>query len=157
MGKELKDKNFHIMATDALGYYRGNEIVAKILIDLGILKEEDIPEEYSEQDELFNSHGFFVGKYTYEVDMMEDTNDNGREIFKTVFAELAEGGKKMKENFDSVLDNEQYWEALKKIEDYISKGRFAQRLSNELINDLIPNYIRKGLTTIVDKVKGNYE
>ncbi|MNK96181.1 hypothetical protein D3C87_1164500 [compost metagenome] len=63
----------------------------------------------------------------------------------------------MQKNFEQRLDDGDYWGALSRIEGEISKGRFAQRLASQLIFELVPSYIEKGITTMVEKVKESYE
>jgi putative ATP-dependent endonuclease of OLD family len=158
--KTGKDKNvrvYHIIATGADAHYKGNENIRDILIELNFLEEEDIPSDFSKQDKLFKDIGCFIGEYTLEVDMMNNTDEDGIEILKKVYDELKPGGDEMQENFEEALDTEDYWSALRKIDGNISKGRFAQRLVDELIPELVPNYINDGIEAIVQKVKDSYE
>lgn len=158
--KTGKDKNvrvYHIIATGAGAHYKGNENIRDILIELNLLEEENIPSDFSKQDKLFKDIGCFIGEYTLEVDMMKNADEEGIEIIKKVYDELKTGGDEMQENFEEALDTEDYWSALKKIEGNISKGRFAQRLVDELIPELVPGYIIEGIETIVRKVKDSYE
>ena len=89
--------------------------------------------------------------------MMDNADENGIEILKSVYDELKPGGAKMQKNFETLMDKEDYWSALGKIEDNISKGRFAQRIVDGLIPELVPDYINEGIKTIVQKVKDSYE
>lgn len=159
--KTRKDKEvntYHILQSDdADSHYRGNEIIAKTLTELSIVNEDDIPEDFSEQVDFFEEKGCFIGRYTLEVDMMECTDGDGIDLFKDVYEELITGGDKMQENFENAIDDGDYWLALKKIEDNVSKGRFAQRLSNDLTDTFIPTYIKKGLEKIVKIVQESYE
>lgn len=148
---------FHIMESDNKGHYRGNETAFKILTDLNILDKAKIPEEFPEQDNLLRKHGFFVGKYTLEVDLMENSNADGIEVLKKTYSELARGGKLQRKYFDEALEKKEYWDALKKIESNISKGRFAQRLSENLLLKQIPVYLQSGIETIIKKVKEVHE
>lgn len=156
-GKDKKEKVFHIKPTGAGAHYKGNENVKGILLDLNLLKDEDIPSNYLEQDVVFQEKGCFIGQFTLEVDMMDGANAKGIEILKNVYRELKPGGDEMQENFEEALEDEDYWSALKKIEGNISKGRFAQRLSGDLILELVPDYISSGVEAIVQKVKDSYE
>lgn len=158
--KTGKDKNvrvYHIKATGAGAHYKGNENIRDILVELNLLEEEDIPSDFSKQDKLFKDMGCFIGEYTLEVDMMNNTDEDGIEILKKVYDELKTGGDGMQMNFEEALDTEDYWSALRKIEGNISKGRFAQRLVDELIPELVPDYINEGIEAIVQKVKDSYE
>jgi putative ATP-dependent endonuclease of OLD family len=157
-GKDKEVKTYHILQSEgADSYYRGNELIAKTLTELSIVDEDDIPEDFSEQDDFFEEQDCFIGRYTLEVDMMECTDGDGIAIFKDVYEELITGGDKMQENFEDVIDDGDYWLALKKIEDNVSKGRFAQRLSNDLTDTFIPTYIKNGLEKIVKIVQESYE
>lgn len=73
--------------------YLGIEIITKLFIDLDIGAKNDIPGAFEKQEELFDEHGFFVGTYIFEVDMMEECKKNGTatQIFVDVFNELTSG------------------------------------------------------------------
>jgi len=156
-GDEKKKRVFHIKATGHDPFYRGMEIIQNLLTELNILNESDVPKDYDDQDNLFREKGCFIGKYTLEVDMMEGTNKHGIENLKSIYNELITGGKEMQDNFETALDTEDFWLALKKIEDNISKGRFAQRTVNNLIPAMVPDYINNGIKTIIKKVTTDYE
>jgi len=156
-GEDKIVRKYHIMSTGASVNYRGNEIVEKLLVDLDIISSEEISDDYDEQDKVFRKKGCFIGRYTFEVDMMIDSDVNGIKILKSIYSELIDGGKKMQQNFEAELDNKEYWNALKKIENNISKGRFAQRLANELIPELIPEYIKLGINQLISKVQEDNE
>jgi putative ATP-dependent endonuclease of OLD family len=158
--KKNEDKQkriYHIMATDEEGYYRGNENIEDLLVSVGALTKDEIPEDYSDQDKLFRKNGCFVGRYTLEVDMMENADEDGIELLKTIYNELKPGEQEMQENFEEAIDDKDYWLALKKIDNNISKGRFAQRLANDLMLSLVPGYIKKGTKAIIEKIKKSYE
>ncbi len=155
---EQKDKRvYHILATGDVPHYRGNEGIKKLLTDLNLLDEEDIPKTLEEQKTLFKKYGCFIGEYTLEVDMMGKADKEGTDILKTIYNELKPGSEEMQKNFEKALDNKDFWAALKKIEGNISKGRFAQRLASELIPNLVPDYINEGIISIIEKVKKTYE
>ncbi|AYZ11535.1 DUF2813 domain-containing protein [Chryseobacterium arthrosphaerae] len=152
-GETKTRRKYHIMNSETgrdFGY-AGDENIGRILFDLGITDSNDLNEP-----ELRDS-GCFVGTYTLEVDMMEQTEDAGMDVIKSIFNDLKSGGVRMQRNFVKRLDEEDYWGALDRIEDEISKGRFAQRLSTELISELIPEYISEGIESIVQKVIESYE
>lgn len=132
--------------------YKGQENVLNILKELGIIEPDTDVENVD-----FKENGCFIGEYTLEVDMMDNAEEDGKNVIKSVYDELKSGGIKMQENFENRLDEEDYWGALGKIEDNISKGRFAQRLAEELLPELVPNYINEGIAAIVQKVKDSYE
>jgi putative ATP-dependent endonuclease of OLD family len=156
-GEEKKQRVYHIMSTGNGANYKGLENVQKLLIDLKVLKAGDIPKKYEEQDNIFRKNGCFVGNYTLEVDMMDETDEHGIDLLKTIYSELKSGGKEMQQNFEEAIDTADYWLALKKIDDNISKGRFAQRLASELMSSLIPGYIQEGINAIIEKIKKSYE
>ncbi len=156
-GKDKIVKKHHIMSTGDDGHYLGNRIIEKLLVDLALIDKKDIPDDYIDQDNLFSEKGCFIGCYTLEIDMMNKVNKNGTNILKAVYKELILGSKEMQENFEDVIDGKDYWQALEKIEANVSKGRYAQRLSDKLTKELIPNYIEKGIATIIQKVKEGNE
>lgn len=156
-GEDKEVRVYHIMDGGNDGGYRGNEIIGKLLVDLKVLKVDQIPDDYNKQDELYRQKGCFIGVYTLEVDMMNKANPTGVQIIKDVYEELILGGEEMQDNFEEAIDNKQYWLALKKIENNISKGRFAQRLSNKLSKQLVPEYLSQGIKYILEKVKKSYE
>lgn len=150
---ETKQKRIYHILDQRTGRdfgYKGNENVRNILIKLGIIEED-------EKEIDFEERSCFIGKYTLEVDIMDKSDAAGIEQLKKSYNELKPGGKKMQENFEVALDNEEYWDALQKIEDNISKGRFAQRLANELKKEMVPKYILNGIKAIIEKVKASYE
>ena len=132
--------------------------MTKLLIDLGICTSEELEDkdgsDIQEKLELFSC---FVGYYTNEVDTMLKCNDTNLNVFKKVYSELRPGGKKQQLNFDNELDSKEYWKALKKIDDNISKGRFAQRFASNLVLDMTPDYIQNAIKNIVKKVQENHE
>lgn len=152
-GETKTRRVYHIMdSNDSKPFgYAGDENISKILFELGIVNVEKL------SDQEMKDKGCFVGAYTLEVDMMENSGRDGISIIKSVFNDLKSGGPGMQRNFERQLDEEDYWGALEKIEDYVSKGRFAQRLASELILELIPGYIREGIVEIVQKVRVSYE
>jgi putative ATP-dependent endonuclease of the OLD family len=153
-GNTKYKRNYHIMDEDTgRDYnYKGKENIFNILLELGIIEPDN-----EEEDVDFEENGCFIGEYTLEVDMMVNANGDGIGVLKSVYGELKSGGVKMQKNFETRLDEEDYWGALGKIEYNISKGRFAQRLADELIPELVPDYIKEGIEAIVQKVKDSYE
>ncbi|MGK9124327.1 AAA family ATPase [Olivibacter sp. SA151] len=132
--------------------YKGEENIFNILLELGIIEPDTKVEDVD-----FKGNGCYIGKYTLEVDMMDNADEDGIDVLKSVYDKLKPGGNKMQKNFEKRLGEEDYWGALQKIEDNISKGRFAQRLADELIPELVPGYINDGIEAIVQKVKDSYE
>ena len=153
-GNNKSKRIYHIMdeSTGRAFGFKGNENILNILYTLGVIAEDEEPDK-----EELRDNGCYIGEYTLEVDMMYNANEDGIDILKSVYNELKPGGAKMQKNFEKRLDTEDYWGALQKIEDNISKGRFAQRLVDELIFELVPDYINEGIDAIVQKVKDSYE
>lgn len=160
-GKDKEKRTYHIMSSDDDDVdcgYRGHEIIAKKLMELSIIDEDEIPDRFSDQDTFFQEKNCFIGEYTLEVDMMNSAeSDDEIDIFKDIYEELITGGEEMQQNFEDAMDDEDYWLALKKIEANVSKGRFAQRLSGDLTETLMPTYIKSGLEKIVKIVQESYE
>lgn len=151
-------RKYHILATkDSDSNYRGNELIGDMLLNLEMIEDADLDVDYSEQDQIFRSKGCFIGEYTLEVDMMQKSGIAGKNILKTIYSELVDGGEKMKKNFEKLVDDGNHWTALTRIEQNVSKGRFAQRLSRNLIEELVPAYISSGISSIVEKVKDEHE
>jgi putative ATP-dependent endonuclease of OLD family len=155
-------KIFHIINYDGDDLrshdYLGNKIVNKLLVRQKVLAEEDIPEDEHEQDQLFSKYGCFVGHYTFEVDIMETQGEDGKAIFKKVFSEVRPGGPKQQANFDKVIDADEYYKTLEKIEaPGIGKGRFAQRLASQSIAEQIPEYVKNAILYIISKVKQDHD
>lgn len=156
---EIKRKRvYHIMDEDSGREYgfKGEENILKLLIELEIIEEEEDEEEEAE-DIDFGEKGCFIGKYTLEVDMMEISDADGIKRIKDVYKELISGGQNMQKNFENVLGSGEYWEALKKIENNVSKGRFAQRLASDITAKMIPSYIVDGIEMIIQKIEESYE
>lgn len=156
-GEDVPKKIFHIMSTGAGAHYEGNETIAGILDELKLLKKEDIPTNFGAQDTLFRSKGCYIGEYTLEVDMMKDADADDLVQVKKIFSDLCGGKQTMKSNFNQLLDKGDYWTALKRIEQYIGKGRFAQRLSGSLTESFIPGYVSEGISGIIKKVEEDHE
>ena len=153
-GKSKTRRIYHIMNKDTGRdfNYKGEENVFSILLELGLIKPDAKVEDLD-----FEENGCFIGEYTLEVDMMDNADENGIDVLKSVYDELKSGGPKMQTSFEMRLKEEDYWGALGKIEDNISKGRFAQRLADELVPELVPYYIIEGIKSIIQKVTDSYE
>ncbi|MDX4973861.1 ATP-dependent nuclease [Myroides odoratimimus] len=152
-GKIKRKRIYHIMDEDSgCDYgYKGEENILKVLIELEIIKEEE------EEGVDFDEKGCFIGKYTLEVDMMEVSDADGIKRIKDVYRELITGGQKKQKNFENALNRGEYWEALTKIENNVSKGRFAQRLANDITTKMLPSYIVSGIKMIIQKIEESYE
>lgn len=155
-GKLKKVKLFHTISTKK-GNYLGHENIERLLLNLNILEVNQIPEDFGDQDEVFRKEGCYIGNYTLEVDMMEKSNDSDLETIKAIYNKLKTGGDKMQIIFDNHIDKKDFWEALKKIDNNIGKGKFAQRLAGELTSTMIPDYIEAGIKSIIEKVENSNE
>jgi putative ATP-dependent endonuclease of the OLD family len=157
--EKSKEKKFfgemHDDAHKKFGY-DGNDRVAKILTEINKVKSSKIPEDYSLQDILFSKYGFFIGQYTMEIDIFNTTTkEKGKEIIFQLFNDLTLGKKKQKENFKKAFNAGDFVSCLAKIENSnsgIGKGRFAQQFSIECKKSHIPDYIKKAIKTIYEKV-----
>lgn len=137
--------------------YLGLEIVKDIILDLGIREKNEIPTDINEQDDLFKKLGFYIGNYTFEVDMMEECSKSvqANNIIIDIFNTLTIGGDIQKSNFKNELISGDYWKCLKKIESNgIGKGRFAQQLSQRCTLEHIPGYIHIAIKSIYEMVVG---
>jgi putative ATP-dependent endonuclease of OLD family len=158
-GKEKTTRNYHQKWQEGEPqHFKGVELMCKMIIDLGLTSQEDIPEDnLKEQYKILESKGCFVGFYTFEVDSMISGGQLGKEVFKTVYSEVRPGGEKQQKNFEDVLDADNFWATLTKIEDNISKGRFAQRFASHLTLDFVPEYMQNGIAEIIRKVNSTHE
>lgn len=142
---------------EANGYgYDGLDRIKKLCIELNKVEEVKIPENFNCQWDVFSKLGFFIGRYTMEIDMMAHSySKNSTDVFVNIFNALTMGGTKQKQNFKVQLDTQDYVNCLKKVENKhsrIGKGRFAQGLSTECTQDNIPVYIKEAIKYIFSKV-----
>lgn len=142
--------------------YAGNERILDIcskFINTEAL-EELKKKDWVEQDEYFNSIGFFVGMYTFEIDMFAKCNEGDSLIFSRTFNELTSGGEKQKTNFLRNMKSKLYTKCLSIIESshsQVGKGRFAQRLSSTCTETMIPNYVKGAIKYICERVESGVE
>lgn len=135
--------------------YLGLEVVKAMVNEVGLNDSTPIPDDFCEADELYRTYGIFVGNSTLEVEMMRSskTNKEAIQVFIDLFNELTEGGKRQKSNFKREITSGEYWKCLRKIEgNGIGKGRFAQKLSNRIYKEHIPEYIELAIDYIYEKV-----
>lgn len=151
-------KEYHVMHNDSdereIGYL-GHSIVENIIVDLDINQGDEIPDDLVKQEKLFNELGFYIGYYTFEVDMMDECykNTKAKKIICDIFNSLTDGGKRQKNNFKTELEDGDYWSCLRKIESNgIGKGRFAQKMSIKCNKNHIPAYIEDAINDIYEKV-----
>lgn len=158
--KGKDEREYHLMNADTaeddeeIGYL-GLEVIRKAVIELGLKTEDEIPEDADSEDKLYRTLGIFVGNYTFEVDMMEHChrNEEATQVIIDLFNELTTGKDAQKANFKSEIETEKYWKCLKKIESNgIGKGRFSQKLAVKCQKEHIPNYIKKAIDYIYEKV-----
>lgn len=136
--------------------YGGNDRVAELLIDANKVKSSNIPNDYPSQDIFFKNYGFFIGIYTMEIDIFQNTvNEKDKEIIFKLFNDLTLGKKQQKENFKKAFNEGDFVSCLAKIESSnsgIGKGRFAQQFSIDCNKNHIPDYIKEAIKTIYEKV-----
>lgn len=123
--------------------------------------KEKISREYNDLDingkrQYFTEFNIYIGEYTIEVDVFKKASAEDKTIICSVFNQLTFGGEGQKKNFSTELANENYIQCLKKIEStysQIGKGRFAQRLADNVTESMIPDYISKAIDDIAVKVR----
>lgn len=148
------NRTYHTFSEKGTVGYLGNERVELLLRTIGELGPTDnLPKDWTKQDEFLITKECYVGRYTCEIDLMENSVGNNYLLLKKIYDELCDGGNTMKRNFAKDLTDGKYWEALGKIEDNIGKGRFAQRLASELEVDMLPGYIKSAIENAVARVK----
>jgi len=156
-GELKKVRVYHIMESpDAEFGFRGHEIISNILVELSIVTDAEIIDDYSVQDKLFKKHSAYVGYYTLEIDMLT-TGQEAQDAFKLTYKELITGSDEMLDNFVELIDDKDYWTALDRLEGNVSKGRFAQRLADHLTIEMLPLYLKQGLKKIFKLVDESYE
>ncbi len=157
--KEKRIRHYHqIWQEGTPQHFRGLELMNKMNVELGLITEAEIHlDNFPSQFNLHKSKGCFVGFYTLEIDTMINGGAQGKEILKTVYSEVRPGGEKQQKNFDDELDADNFWTALNKIENNVSKGRFAQRFASHLTLDSVPDYIKNAITEIIKKVTTTHE
>lgn len=157
--KEKRIRHYHqIWQEETPQHFRGLELMNKMNVELGLITAAEIQlDNFPSQFNLHKSKGCFVGFYTLEIDTMIKGGTQGKEIFKTVYSEVRPGGEKQQKNFDDELDADNFWTALSKIENNVSKGRFAQRFASHLTLDSVPDYIKNAITEIINKVTAAHE
>lgn len=101
----------------------------------------------------FSEQGYFIGKYTFEVDMMNQTStDRGKQVFIDTFNLLVDSTRRQ-QNFERKLNDRDYEFCLRRIEDQsVGKGRFAQIFSGKCIADNCPEYVKKAIEYVYSRV-----
>lgn len=125
-----------------------------------MLKEKITTEYYNlnlkERRLFFTEFNVYVGEYTIETDIFKKASEKDKTIICSVFNQLTYGGKEQKENFSTELTTGDYIKCLNKIESsysQIGKGRFAQRLADNVTESMIPEYISKAIDSIAEKAR----
>ena len=149
---EDSNRKYHVMEIDVkeneICGSLGMENAIKIFEALGSIVPENI-----DLSQYFSERGYFIGKYTFEVDMMECTSTvAGEEAFTDSFNQLVESERK-RNNFKNRLKNQDYEFCLKRIEDQnIGKGRYAQIFSGKCVSDNCPDYVKNAIEYVYMKV-----
>lgn len=153
-GKDEEDssRKYHVMEKDVKENENsgslGIENATKTFEALNISVPENIDSAL-----FFSEHGYFIGKYTFEVDMMECTSTEvGEKAFIDTFSQLVESERKQN-NFKNGLKNQDYEFCLQRIEDKsIGKGRFAQIFSGKCVADNCPDYVKNAIGYVYMRV-----
>lgn len=146
------NRNYHVMEKDVkddeITGFLGIENAIRIFEALDI----NVPED-RDKISYFSEQGYFIGKYTFEVDMMDQTvTEAGKKAFIDTFNQLVESVQK-KHNFERKLRDEDYEFCLRRIEEKgVGKGRFAQIFSGRCLADNCPEYVKKAIEYICSKV-----
>ena len=112
--------------------------------------------DYNQKRKYFATLGAFVGEYTLEVDLFKKSTEQDRNILCSVFNQLTKGGHTQKNNFSAELSAGKYHKCLSKIESThsgIGKGRFSQRLANQVSASMVPDYVSDAIDALVTKVR----
>lgn len=150
--EEDSNRNYHVMEKDV----KENETIGSLGIENAIrifdALEISVPED-RDKVTYFSEHGYFIGKYTFEVDMMEQTStERGKQAFIDTFNLLVESARK-KQNFERKLKDQDYEFCLRRIEDQsVGKGRFAQIFSGKCIADNCPKYVKKAIEYVNSRI-----
>lgn len=144
--KSLKDcKN-----DDSYGYL-GLDNMRNILSAM----DENTGKDVSDDDlrNELKDRGVFVGKYTFEVDMMEESSGDSKHIFCDVYDKILPNRPQKSKNFRENLEKENYEFCLSRIGDNeVGKGRFAQIFAGQCDLDNCPGYIREAIEYLAAKV-----
>lgn len=157
------ERKYHKMDTEETGDrgWLGMEIIERMVSQLNLNGENEIPEDIDKLDELFKKLGLFVGYYTFEVDMMvkaaakKASKEENLNVICDLFSDLTTGGSVQKRNFKTEIMSGEYWKCLRKIEgNGIGKGRFSQKFAHVCKKEHIPTYIKEAIEYIYEKVNG---
>lgn len=150
--EEDSNRTYHVMEKDVTD----DEVCGSLGIENAIRIFEALEISVPEDTNLisyFSKQGYFIGKYTFEVDMMDcTTTEAGETAFTDTFNHLVESERKQ-HNFESKLKNQDYEFCLRRIEDQsVGKGRFAQIFSGKCVADNCPDYVKNAIEYVYAKV-----
>ncbi len=137
--------------------FNGNERMVKLCKDLYEVTITDVLEN---QDTELSEYGIFVGYHTFEIDIFNTSENEDMSIICDTFDELTKGGDGQKTKFKAYIESGDYYKCLSQIESSyseIGKGRFAQRLSKNVTESMIPNYIFNAIRFIYQVVSGDMD
>ena len=149
--EEDSNRNYHVMEKDVKdGEKTGSLGIENAIRIFEALDINNVPED---KVSYFSDKGYFIGKYTFEVDMMDQTTTEvGEKAFTDTFNQLVESERKQ-ENFKRKLKAQDYEFCLRRIEDQsVGKGRFAQIFSGKCLVDNCPEYVKKAIEYVCSKV-----
>lgn len=153
-GAEEEDskRSYHVMEKNVKEDEKTGALGVENAIRIFDALEISVPED-KDYITYFSEQGYFIGKYTFEVDMMEQTStEDGKQVFIDTFNLLVESTQK-KNNFKRKFEDQDYEFCLRRIEDQsIGKGRFAQIFSGKCIADNCPEYVRKAIEYVYSRV-----
>jgi putative ATP-dependent endonuclease of OLD family len=149
-------KKYHSLRIDAddhMARYLGVENVKNIFLSIGIVIPKDISDE---RFRIFAAeNGFFIGEYTFEVDIMKTSALNPESLtsITDAYCSLEPISTEKRIKFSEELSTGKYYTCLKRIEvKGLGKGRFAQRFSDVCTKENIPLYIQKSIKYITEAV-----
>lgn len=150
--EEDSNRNYHVMEKDVKDYEKTGSLGIENAIKIFEALDIDVPED-KDKVSYFSEKGYFIGKYTFEVDMMnQTTTEVGEKAFLDTFNQLVESARKQN-NFKRKLKDQDYEFCLRRIEDQsVGKGRFAQIFSEKCLVDNCPKYVKKAIEYICSKV-----
>lgn len=147
-------RNYHVMEkdakeTDCIGYL-GLENAKRIFDSMGKVYNPDI-----DNKQVLNEQGYFVGKYTFEVDMMEiSTSELSKNAFFNTYEVLTNNNITKLNNFKRKFEEKDFEFCLRRIEDKnVGKGRFSQIFSLNCTIDNCPEYVKKAILYLCEKIK----
>lgn len=146
-------RRYHVLETDVSASCSSGSLGIENAIRIFESLDEEIPEGV-ELLQYFCNIGYFIGKYTFEVDMMECSDSTeGLAAFTETFNSLVDGERR-RNNFVEHLNNKDYDFCLRRIEDQsVGKGRFAQSFSEKCVADNCPDYVKNAIEFICARVE----